>query len=134
MTNGIWQLAMLAAALSVTLLPVGLASAVKKKGRVAYAIRTVPLMGVLVAVNMFMGRITEIAEMIAVALLLMTAAVFHVIWSIHRTNDAGLSRWWNVLVSIPAVNLFWWVYLLRRQSARRKSAPTYLTERPKSKV
>lgn len=117
MTNGIWQLAMLAAALSVTLLPVVLASAAKKKDRRAYAFRTVPLMALLVAVNMFVSRLSGIGALSAVAAALVVAAVFHVIWSVHRTNDAGLSRWWNVLITVPVVNLFWWVYLLGRSSA-----------------
>jgi uncharacterized membrane protein YhaH (DUF805 family) len=63
-------------------------------------------------------------------LLLAVAAVLQVLWSVHRTQDLGWSRWWNLLHMVQPAGLIWWIILMTKKRsasndrADQQSAPS----------
>ena len=54
------------------------------------------------------------------------AAVLMVLWSVHRTQDLGWSRWWNLLHMVQPAGLIWWIILM----AKERNASNDRADRP----
>lgn len=103
------------AVLAVTLaLPVIFASTKKTMGRLAYGLRTLPLLVFVLGWLIVGSKLSEPALLASLAAA-MAALVFVMLWTVHRLQDAGLTRWIAPVIIFIPVGLFFWGFLLVRQ-------------------
>lgn len=112
--------------LSSPVLPIFFANETKILARKSYAIRMIPLIiiGALMSEVMVYVEPTLAAVLVLVVSLVMS--VLGILWSVHRTQDIGVSKWWCLLLMIPFVNIVFILVLLftRGQSSAEAGIPS----------
>jgi len=102
--------------LAAYIVPLAMANSGKRMARKPYAIRTVIGILALVVVNVIVSAIGEgSAALVATGVMLLGSvalSVFLVLWSAHRAQDIGWSKWWCLIFLIPLVGLVFWFVLL----------------------
>jgi len=92
--------------LGIGILPIALASKSKTLARGPYALRTIPATVVMVLIA------AASAELDYVVLVNLVIWVLLLLWSVHRLQDIGWSRWWCLLSFLPFLGLLFWLALL----------------------
>lgn len=95
-------------------LPVIFASGKKTMGRLAYGLRTLPLL-VLVTGWLIVGSKLSEPVLLASLAAVLAVLVFVMLWTVHRLQDAGLTRWIAPIVIFVPVGFFFWGFLLMRE-------------------
>jgi hypothetical protein len=103
-------------ALALIVVPIALASQQKMLGRKAYALRTGPLFVAGALVSLFNSL------QLLLAIITLVGSVFVILWSVHRTQDIGWSRWLNLLFLVPLGGIVWWIVLMAAPSRARGEA------------
>lgn len=111
MSIDIWQVIVVLASLATAVLPVMIASGQKRLPRIGFAVRTLSAMVFITTASFFFVANNEL---VALGSLVGSIGlwVLFILWSVHRAQDAGLSRWWCVLISVPVAGLILWAVLL----------------------
>ncbi len=117
MTIGVWQIVMILGAICYLVSPIVLASGTKRLQRGGYALRSVAIFAVFIA-GSFMVDTENDVLVLAGAFGGVVGLPLHLIWSVHRAQDAGLSKWLNLLQLVPLVGLGVWIFLLLKKSER----------------
>lgn len=111
-----WLIA--AAWISSVVIPVAAADSHKTMTRRTYLMHS---LGIVALVLIGFGIAHVLASEIAYAVVSLAALVgtiFVYLWSVHRTQDIGWSRWVNLLFLLPTVSLAWWIILMAKPSPR----------------
>lgn len=121
-TFSIWHWLIVLIALIVLASPaivIALASPVKTLRRMPYVWRILGAVVLIFALALILnGLIGEEPDPATAALGLialpveLAVYVLVVLWSVHRIQATGLSRWWNLILCLPFVNLLWIVVLM----------------------
>ncbi len=115
MTTGVWQLALIVGVICYLVSPIVLANRTKRLGRRDFAIRSVGIFAVFLVGN-FMVAAENAAIVLTGAFGILAGLPLYLIWSVHRAQDAGLSKWLNLIQLIPLVGLGLWVLLLVKKT------------------
>jgi len=129
-TFAIWHWFIVLAILLMPLLPIFLASADERLTRTEYLARS---LGVIVAGFVLNGIATLAPFLFLLSLPLTILSYFlFLLWTVHRLQDVGGSRWVAFLFILPFVGIFVWIALIfipteeedeRPASGPRISAP-----------
>ena len=122
---GIFHFAIILVFLAAYIVPLALANTGKRMVRKPYAMRTVIGILALVVANVIVPLVGEgSAALVLLGLIILGSAalsVFLVLWSAHRAQDIGWSKWWCLLFLVPIVGLvFWFVLLFKPGKATRE--------------
>jgi uncharacterized membrane protein YhaH (DUF805 family) len=117
----IWHWLIVVAYIATVVVPVAAASYEKRISRKDYAIRVAAFFGAVIVLSVVGQMIGDTGQIVALALGYVFA-IFIYIWSVHRTQDIGWSRWLNLLMIVPIVALIWWLILLFTPSPSRNES------------
>lgn len=97
--------------LAAYLVPLAIADTSKTMPRIPYALRVIGSLAALLATG-FVAGITmgEAGSLVAMAVCCVMV-VFMVLWSAHRAQDIGWSKWSCLLYLVPLVGLIFWLLL-----------------------
>jgi len=117
-TISIWHLFIVLAYLVLSIVPILAASPDIGLARKPYALRTISGFVAAVVISvisraMDLGVGSNIIGSIVGAVL----TVFLVLWSVHRVQDIGWSKWWCLFFLVPGVSLIVWLVLLFKPGA-----------------
>ncbi len=107
-----------AAFLLVAFLPIVFADPQKRLTRKSYALRSLALFAGLTVALAGAGGLAGVAGqavLVVLGAIYVTGHTLILLWSVHRTNDIGASKWWNLLFVVPFASLVWWIVLLVRK-------------------
>ncbi len=111
MSIDIWQVIVVLASLATAVFPVMIASGQKRLARFGYALRSLSAMIFITTASFFFVANNELVALGALVGSIGLWVLF-ILWSVHRAQDAGLSRWWCLLISVPLAGLVMWAVLL----------------------
>jgi uncharacterized membrane protein YhaH (DUF805 family) len=99
---------------ATVVIPIATASPEKRITRKRYAVRIASVFA-FVLFALILGRMSGAFSAVvnlSALLIAWVLAVFVYIWSVHRTQDIGWSKWLNLLMMIPVVALVWWLIIM----------------------
>ena len=109
-----WQGILGLASLFIMILSIVLADPTKKLARIPFALRALGfwVFGCTIFLAGFIFE-TEIGRtgIIGIFVVVGIALIFYNSWLVHRTQDIGWSRWWNVLTFVPFWHIIWIIIL-----------------------
>jgi len=111
-----WQIAALAAYLLIHVIPIFAADRFALMPRQAYALRTIGLLALAIALAWLLLPLGQAGTVAAVVACFAILFLF-VLWSVHRLQDCAWPRWLCLLLAIPLVGLVFWLVLLAKPSA-----------------
>ena len=102
------------------IMPIAVANKNKTLARMPYALRAVAwLVCTPVIVEFVTSQDPQWPAFIVLAIIF-GLGVLMSLWSVHRTQDMGVSKWWCLLMGLPAINL---VFILALMVVRRADPP-----------
>ncbi len=94
-------------------LPLVFASRDKTKGRLAYLLRTIPIQfGFWILFGLASKLIEDV--LLATFALMLVLLVLFMLWTVHRLNDIGWSRFTAVVMPLVPIGTVFWIVLLVR--------------------
>lgn len=122
----IWHWIILLVVLSSPVLPIFFANETKILARKSYAIRMIPLIIIGALMSEVMVYVEPTLAAVLVLLVSLVMSVLGILWSVHRNQDIGVSKWWCLLLMIPFVNIVFILVLLftRGQSSAEAGIPS----------
>ncbi len=125
-TFSIWHwLIVLFFILLVPLVPILAASSSKTLTRKPYALRTIgayaAMFGIAFAFGAGGGGLGSGLGMV----INIVISILIILWSVHRTQDIGWSKWWCLLMFVPLVGLIFWLVLLFRAGKQTDVAEVF---------
>jgi hypothetical protein len=100
----IWHWAIIFALIAVIVISILAANQRKQLARKEYITRSVGVGAAMMIASVVNQELFELIGLIG--------GVLFILWSVHRTQHIGWSRWWNLLHAIPFVGLVWWIILM----------------------
>ena len=81
-----------------------LASADKTMSRGGFAIRVIVMFAIATVVGLVPYGDDLLIENLVITIMGLVFALITTVWSVHRLNEIGWSRWWALLTWVPFVN------------------------------
>lgn len=98
-------------------IPIALASESKILARLPYFYRILAIF-VPVVVGLVLGILRELSNSLGMVLIIvivcgtLAMSVLNYLWSVHRAQDIGWSKWWTLLFVVPGINLIYFLVIL----------------------
>jgi uncharacterized membrane protein YhaH (DUF805 family) len=121
MTISIWHWLIVLTWFGAPILAIAVADREKTLSRNSYVVRTLGLFVGLVVVSVIAYLISEAIGNGISALGGLVFTIFLALWSSHRSQEVGWSKWWSLLLMLPVVGLIFWVILLFKPSHEGKT-------------
>ncbi len=106
-------------------IPIALAKKGKTLARLPYFYRIFALL-VLVVAGLGLGILKELSGSLGVVLIVvivfwtLVMSILNYLWSVHRAQDIGWSKWWTLLFVVPGVNLIYFLVILFQPGCNTK--------------
>ena len=119
-TFSIWHWLIVLIVFVGPVIPIALANKDKTLARLLYFYRILAL----VAVGLLLGILSEWSDNLGVVLIVLIVClvlamwVLEYLWSVHRAQDIGWSKWWTLLFVLPGINLIYLLVILFRPSRK----------------
>ena len=119
-TFSIWHWLIVLIVFVGPVIPIALANKDKTLARLPYFYRILAL----VAVGLLLGILSEWSDNLGVVLIVLIVClvlamwVLEYLWSVHRAQDIGWSKWWTLLFVLPGINLIYLLVILFRPSRK----------------
>ena len=111
-TFSIWHWLIVLSVLAANVAPIKLANKGKTLTRLPYFFRFLILVVVAVFLKSLGGTSDRIEIVFGILATIIVMAVFGMLWAVHRVQDIGWSKWWSLLLLVPAANLIYLLALL----------------------
>ncbi|MGD1879144.1 MAG: DUF805 domain-containing protein [Kiloniellaceae bacterium] len=116
-----WLILIAVSGVLIGAIPIAFASPVRTLSRRPYALRTLAAflaMLVLSSLTKSAGGGSAFLSIIDV-IVSVVLWIQIVVWSVHRVNNIGWSKWWCLLILLPLVNIVFWFVLLFKIGEQR---------------
>ena len=116
-----WLILIAVSGVLIGAIPIAFASPVRTLSRRPYALRTLAAfmaMLVLSSPTKSAGGGSAFLRIIDV-IVSVVLWIQIVVWSVHRVNNIGRSKWWCLLILLPLVNIVFWFVLLFKIGEQR---------------
>ena len=113
-TFSIWHWLIVLMVLVMPSIPIAVANKDKRLARLPYFYRILALIVVGVMFKVLSERSDDPGAIIIVMLVGVWIAlwVLQFVWSVHRAQDIGWSKWWTLLFVVPGINLLYVLAIL----------------------
>ncbi len=115
-TFSIWHWLIVLMVFAGPVIPIALANKDKTLTRLPYFYR--------IAGGLVLGILSEWSDNLSVVLIVVIVCialamwVLEYLWSVHRAQDIGWSKWWTLLFVLPGINLIYLLVILSRPSRK----------------
>jgi hypothetical protein len=114
----IWHWGIIIVWLGLLLIPIVSADPNKTLPRKGYVFRSIGFIALITIGSIISNALPGPVDSALLLVAALIGATLIYLWSVHRTQDIGWSRWWNLLFLMPVISLGWWIILMARPTRR----------------